>query len=121
MSIHPHPLMDRSRTPGQETRPTRDNGSKRAAGSGDPAYKGPSSGRDLSGSGIGPEQALEANRPNPSRGSAKADPSQSLLSERRTDPAERPHGTDCNQRRRFRFLSERRHGPAERPHDNAHS
>jgi hypothetical protein len=61
MSIHSHPLMDRSRTPGQETRPTRDNGSKRAAGSGDPAYKGPSSGRDLSGSGIGPERALEAN------------------------------------------------------------
>jgi hypothetical protein len=96
MSIHPHPLMDRSRTPGQETRPTRDNGSKRAAGSGDPAYKGPSSGRDLSGSGIGPERALEANKPIPSRGSAKADPSQSLL-------------------------SEHRHGPAERPHDNAHS
>jgi hypothetical protein len=42
---------------------------------------------------------------------AKADPSQSLLSERRHGPAERPHGTDCNQRRRFRFLSERSTDP----------
>jgi hypothetical protein len=59
--IHPHPLMDRGRTPGQATRPTRDNGSKRAAGSGDPAYKGSSSGetqrqRDRAGASLGGEQ-----------------------------------------------------------------
>jgi hypothetical protein len=104
MSIHPHPLMGRGRTPGQETRPTRD------------LLRGkPQRQRDRAGASLGGEH------PHPLAQSAKADPSQSLLSERRTDPAERPHGTDCNQRRRFRFLSERRHGPAEHPHDNAHS
>jgi hypothetical protein len=82
-------------------------GPKPDAGSGDPAYKGQwvKAGRRVgrpglqgiffggnpSGSGIGPEQALEANKPIPSRGCAIADPSQSLLSERRRDPAERPH------------------------------
>jgi len=113
--IHPHPLMDRSRTPGQETRPTKDNWPRRDAGSQETRptrdllrWK-PERQRDRAGASIGGEHPI------PSRGSAKADPSQSLLSERRTDPAERPHDTDCNQRRRFRFLSERRHGPAERP------
>ena len=50
--IHPHPLMDRGRTPGQETRPTRDNGSQRAQAH-------PIPGR----SGVRPERALEANTP----------------------------------------------------------
>jgi hypothetical protein len=86
-----------------------------------PGLQGIFFGGNPSGSGIGPERALEANKPIPSRGSAKADPSQSLLSERRRDPAERPHDTDCNQRRRFRFLSERRTDPAEHPHDQANS
>jgi hypothetical protein len=117
--IHPHPLMDRGRTPGQETRPTRD------------LLRG-----KPSGSGIGPERALEANKPIPSRGSAKADPSQSLLSERRPGPAERPkhaqrsgigpeRALEANTKNPSRgsakadpsqsLLSERRHGPAEHP------
>jgi hypothetical protein len=66
--------MGQSGPPGRETRPTRD------------LLRG-----KPSGSGIGPERALEANKPIPSRGSARADPSQSLLSERRPSPAEHPH------------------------------
>jgi hypothetical protein len=50
---HPHPLMDRGRTPGQETRPTRDNGPKPDAGSGDPAYKGSFSGATRAAAGSG--------------------------------------------------------------------
>ena len=41
-------------------------------------------------SGIGPQRALEANNKNPSRTARKPHPPQSLLSERRTVPAERP-------------------------------
>jgi hypothetical protein len=65
MSIHPHPLMDRSRTPGQETRPTRDNGPKPDAGSGDPAYKGSSSGETRGAAGSGRSEPWRRTNPSP--------------------------------------------------------
>jgi hypothetical protein len=57
--------MDRGRTPGQETRPTRDNGSKRAAGSGDPAYKGSSSGETPAAAGSGRSEPWRRTKPIP--------------------------------------------------------
>ena len=53
--IHPHPLMDRSRTPGHRR----------------PGLQGTFFGGNLSGSGIGPERALEANTLIPSRKARK--------------------------------------------------
>jgi len=69
--IHPHPLMDRSRTPGQETRPTKDNGPRRDAGSQETRPTGDRIEGNPSGSGIGPERALEANTLIPSRKARK--------------------------------------------------